>query len=119
MPPPGENRRRRRQAQRIGNASYGLGWRVYDYAGRRVVGHRGGVRGYRSLILFDPARRSGVVALWNSSAAQPGGIEFEVMDMLYGLPSHDWLELDSRPGRAPEPEESLNPAANSVESTGP
>jgi beta-lactamase class C len=91
---PGENRRRRRQAERIGNSFYGLGWRIYDYAGHRVIGHRGGVRGYRSLIMFDPARKTGVVALWNSAAREPGGIEFEVMDMLYGLPFHDWMELD-------------------------
>ena len=115
---PSENRRRRRQAERIGAAAYGLGWRIYDYAGHRVVGHRGGVRGYRSLILFDPARRSGVVALWNSSAREPGGIEFEVMDMLYGLPFHDWLELDSRPG-APAAPDPADPAENGIESTGP
>ena len=117
-PTPGENRRRRRQAERIGNSFYGLGWRVYDYAGRRVIGHRGGVRGYRSLILFDPARKTGVVALWNSSAAQPGGLEFEVMDMLYGLPFHDWLQLDAPPGAAPAPEPAETPE-NAVESTGP
>jgi beta-lactamase class C len=104
VPTPVENRRRRRQAERIGNSAYGLGWRIYDYAGHRVIGHRGGVRGYRSLILFDPARRSGVVALWNSSAVQPGGIEFEVMDMVYGLPFRDWLELD-RAGDSPPVEE--------------
>jgi beta-lactamase class C len=113
---PGENRRRRRQAERIGAAAYGLGWRIYDYAGHRVVGHRGGVRGYRSLILFDPARRSGVVAMWNSSAVQPGGIEFEVMDMLYGLPFHDWLELD-RDGAAPVPEPA-EASENGIESSG-
>jgi beta-lactamase class C len=100
---PGENRRRARQAERIGNSFYGLGWRIYDYAGHRVIGHRGGVRGYRSLIMFDPARRTGVVALWNSSAGQPGGIELEVMDMLYGLPFHDWLQLDDG---APAPADS-------------
>jgi beta-lactamase class C len=115
-PTPGENRRRRRQAERIGNSFYGLGWRIYDYAGRRVIGHRGGVRGYRSLIMFDPARRSGVVALWNSSAAQPGGLEFEVMDMLYGLPFHDWLGLDGRPGAEPAP---VEVPENGIESTGP
>jgi beta-lactamase class C len=117
-PTPGENRRRRRQAERIGNSFYGLGWRVYDYAGRRVIGHRGGVRGYRSLIMFDPARKTGVVALWNSSAAQPGGLEFEVMDMLYGLPFQDWLQLDSQPGPTPAPEPAETPE-NGVESTGP
>ena len=116
---PGENRRRRRQAERISNSAYGLGWRIYDYAGHRVIGHRGGVRGYRALIMFDPERRTGIVALWNSSAAQPGGIEFEVMDMLYGLPAQDWLELDrSDPAAPPEPEPA-EPGENMSESTGP
>ena len=102
---PGERVRLRKFLERIGEAHYGLGWRSYDYAGRRIVGHRGGVNGYRSLILFDPALKSGVVALWNSNTSQPGGLEFEVMDMLYGLPFRDWMELDSKPARAPEPVE--------------
>jgi beta-lactamase class C len=103
---PGELGRMRKFRERIRTASYGLGWRIYDYAGHRVVGHRGGVRGYRSLIMFDPARKSGVVALWNSSTSQPGGLEFEVMDMLYGLEARDWLGLDSRGAPAqPQPEE--------------
>jgi beta-lactamase class C len=86
----------RKFRERLGSASYGLGWRIYDYAGHRVVGHRGGVTGYRSLILFDPALKTGVVALWNSSAAQPGGLEFEILDMLYKLPPRDWLNIDQQ-----------------------
>lgn len=115
---PGEDARRRRQAERISQSHYGLGWRIYDYAGHRVIGHHGGVRGYRSLILFDPERKTGVVALWNSSTSQPGGVELEVMDMLYGLPFHDWLQLDSGPAAAPA-EEPAEPAENGIESTGP
>ncbi len=91
---PGETRRRRKFLERTPSSAYGLGWRVFDYAGNRVVGHHGGVAGYRSLILFDPARKSGVVALWNSGTGRPNGIEYEVMDMLYQLPARDWLELD-------------------------
>ncbi|QDP20046.1 serine hydrolase domain-containing protein [Sphingomonas xanthus] len=91
---PGERRRMRKFLERLGDAQYGYGWRSYDYAGHRLVGHRGGVDGYRSLILFDPERKSGVVALWNSNTSQPGGLEFEVMDMLYGLEFRDWMELD-------------------------
>ena len=103
---PGERRRLRKFLERLGQADYGYGWRSYDYAGHRIVGHRGGVSGYRSLILFDPDRKSGVVALWNSNSSQPGGLEFEVMDMLYRLQFRDWLELDSRPGRAaPQPQD--------------
>ncbi|MCA8899967.1 MAG: beta-lactamase family protein [Hyphomonas sp.] len=83
----------------VRDARYGLGWRIYKYgeAGDRVVGHRGAVEGYRSFILFDPARDSGVVILWNSSSRLPNGIGFEVMDMIYGLPAQDWMELDTPP----------------------
>ena len=101
---PGERRRMRKFLERISDAHYGYGWRSYDYAGHRIVGHRGGVNGYRSLILFDPERKSGVVAMWNSSTNQPAGLEFEIMDMLYDLEFRDWLELDSSPrGPAAEP----------------
>ena len=104
---PGERGRLRKFLERLGEAQYGYGWRSYDYAGHRVIGHRGGVDGYRSLILFDPQLKSGVVALWNSNTSQPGGLEFEVMDMLYGLEFRDWMELNKggAPAPAPEPEE--------------
>ena len=102
---PGERGRMRKFLERLGEADYGYGWRSYEYAGHHIVGHRGGVDGYRSLILFDPKMKSGVVALWNSNTFQPGGLEFEVMDMLYGLEFRDWMELDRSGPRAPEPPE--------------
>jgi beta-lactamase class C len=100
---PGENFRRRKFRERTAASAYGLGWRILDYAGHRVIGHHGGVRGYRSMILFDPALQSGVVVLWNSSSPRPNGIEYEVMDMVYRLPFRDWLELDA-PEKAPAAE---------------
>ena len=89
---PGERGRLRKFLERLGEAQYGYGWRSYDYAGHRIIGHRGGVDGYRSLILFDPELKSGVVALWNSNTSQPGGLEFR-----------DWMELDKGGRSAPEP----------------
>ncbi|HEX8262334.1 MAG TPA: serine hydrolase domain-containing protein, partial [Allosphingosinicella sp.] len=106
---PGELGRMRKFRERVRTAAYGLGWRIYDYSGHRVVAHRGGVRGYRSLIMFDPALKSGVVALWNGSSGQPWGLEFEVMDMLYRLEPRDWLEVDGKP----EPEASAAEGNNS------
>jgi beta-lactamase class C len=94
---PGERGRLRKFLERLGTAWYGYGWRSYDYAGHRIVGHRGGINGYRSLMLFDPQKKSGVVALWNSNTSQPGALEFEVMDMIYRLPFRDWLELQAKP----------------------
>ena len=69
---------------------------------RRAPDHRSprGIKGYRSLILFDPEKKSGVVALWNSDTWQPGGLEFEVMDMIYHLPFRDWMELDKTPAES-------------------
>ncbi len=80
--------------QVLRDASYGLGWRIYHYQGREVIGHRGAVDGYRSLILFDPLLKAGVGMLWNSNAVEPTGMQLEVMDMLYHLPTKDWMELD-------------------------
>jgi beta-lactamase class C len=97
---PTERGRLRKFLERLGTAWYGYGWRSYDYAGHRIIGHRGGISGYRSLILFDPKKKSGVVALWNSDTWKPGGLEFEVMDQLYHLPFRDWMELSSK--NAPE-----------------
>lgn len=86
----------RRYGGHLRDARYALGWRVYKYGvpGYRVVGHRGAVDGYRSVILVDPQRQSGVVVLWNSNSRKPVGVQFEVMDMLYGLPAKDWMQLD-------------------------
>ena len=100
---PTERGRLRKFLERLGTAWYGFGWRSYDYSGHRIIGHRGGINGYRSLILFDPDKKSGVVALWNSNTNQPGGLEFEVMDMLYGLEFRDWMELDKSGPRHVEP----------------
>jgi beta-lactamase class C len=97
---PTERARLRKFLERVQGAWYGYGFRSYDYAGHRIVGHRGGIKGYRSLILFDPEKRSGVVALWNSDTWRPGGLEFEVMDMIYHLPFRDWMELDTAPSQS-------------------
>ncbi len=104
VPTPGERGRLRKFRERIDDAYYGYGWRSYSYAGHHIIGHRGGVNGYRSLILFDPKLKSGVVALWNSNTSQPGGLEFEVMDMIYHLSFRDWMELDRSGAPTPEPD---------------
>jgi beta-lactamase class C len=79
------------------DAAYGLGWRSFTYAGHRLIGHRGAVDGYRALVLFDPAGRSGIVMLWNSNWPGAARLQLEFFDMLYGLPPTDWLALDPLP----------------------
>jgi len=110
---PSELGRKRKFRERLNRASYGLGWRVYDYEGHTVIGHHGGVTGYRSMIMFDPEKKSGVVALWNSGTSQPGGLEFEVMDMIYKLPARDWLAVgDEQAADAAEPADAASNKAS-------
>ena len=45
----------------------GLGWHVWRRYGTEIVWHNGGTGGYRSFAGFDPAKRSGVVVLCNTS----------------------------------------------------
>lgn len=90
-------RRRGAVDRALTNAAYGLGWRSYVYAGHALVGHRGSVDGYRSLILFDPAAKAGIVMLWNSNYGKAAGLQLEFFDLLYGLPATDWLELSVTP----------------------
>ncbi len=93
---PREQRFLNRKYGAMGNAHYGLGWRTYDYAGHKVIGHRGGVEGYRALVLFDPEKRSGIAMMWNSPHSRPIGLQLEFMDQLYGLPKRDWLRLNKK-----------------------
>ncbi|MFM1895959.1 MAG: hypothetical protein RLZZ385_1033 [Pseudomonadota bacterium] len=48
------------------HAYYGLGWRVFDYRGMRVIHHGGGVRGFRSEMALIPERNLGIVVLFNA-----------------------------------------------------
>lgn len=75
---------------------YGMGWREMLYDGHPIVGHRGAVSGYRSLIFFDPATKNGVALLWNSQSSKPLGVQNEVLDRFYGRPFKDWMELDRK-----------------------
>lgn len=50
------------------NLSIGLAWHLLKGPGREIVWHNGGTGGYHSFIAFDPAARTGVVVLSNSSS---------------------------------------------------
>jgi beta-lactamase class C len=75
-------------------ARYGLGWRSFKYQGNLLLGHSGAVDGYRATMIFDPATRTGVVAMWNSNWGTPFRIPFAVFDSYYQQPDSRWLELE-------------------------
>jgi beta-lactamase class C len=77
-------------------AHYGLGWRSFKYDGHILLGHSGAVDGYRATMIFDPATRVGVVAMWNSNWGTPFRIPFAVFDSYHQRTDSRWLELDPR-----------------------
>ncbi|MCW8109086.1 beta-lactamase family protein [Alteromonas ponticola] len=50
------------------DAHYGLGWRVYNFRGHRIVYHGGWVKGYRADVAFAPDFKSGYVMLMNAES---------------------------------------------------
>jgi beta-lactamase class C len=80
---------------RLSDASYALGWRVFDYEGETLVFHAGAVEGYRTMIGFFPKYRTGLVMMWNSSGPTPAGLMPMVLDGLLGLPHVDWAGIES------------------------
>jgi beta-lactamase class C len=52
---------------RARHAYYGLGWRIFDYAGTKLVFHSGGLRGYAAQIAFVPEQNLGIVVLLNAN----------------------------------------------------
>lgn len=86
--------------QATSDAAYGLGWRSFTYAGHRLEGHSGAVAGYRATMIFEPATRTGVVALWNSDWGFPFRIPFAAIDSYHKREDARWLDLSELPPHA-------------------
>lgn len=89
-----QDRRVRWMRGRVRNTRYGLGWRIYDYRGHRLIYHGGGVGGYRAMIAFVPDRDIGLVALWNSTSCKGWPLLPMFFDAVYDLEQGEW---DDRP----------------------
>jgi beta-lactamase class C len=91
---PGELRGASWRRDRLNAAGYGLGWRIYDYAGHRLVFHGGAVQGYRGVMAMLPERDLGIAILWNSDSSLPSGLLPTILDRAIGLPAQPWLDVD-------------------------
>ena len=66
----------------ISNVRYGLGWRLFDYAGDTgFVQHGGYVRGMRSEMVFNRKLQTGMVFLTNSEPGRLGDLVFDFLDL--------------------------------------
>jgi beta-lactamase class C len=65
------NRRFSRHWKGVNESHYGMGWRILDNQGQRIVYHGGYVNGYRSEIAFAPDDDLGICVLINSNSSYP------------------------------------------------
>lgn len=72
---------------RVQKAWYGLGWRIMDYAGKRIIHHGGGVRGYRSEMVLVPEYNIGLVVLFNAETPLANEVVPRFLDHLLTLES--------------------------------
>lgn len=71
--------------------SYGLGWSIMDYHGRKVLGHGGGYDGFISNTTFVPEEDLGFVILTNKNTSLYYPLRFKILDVfLDGEEQKDW-----------------------------
>jgi beta-lactamase class C len=97
---------------RLNAAGYGIGWRIYDYAGHRVVFHGGAVQGYRGVVAMVPERDLGIAILWNSESSLPSGLLPTILDSAIGLAPAHWLDDETESqtlyARRPQPQAGMD-----------
>lgn len=85
--------------------TYGLGWFLSDYHGRKVASHGGGLDGMISQVGMMPEENLGVVVLTNSETPLASIMVNKVFDTFLGVPARDWsAELLERSNKAKEDE---------------
>ena len=71
-------------------SGYGLGWSLYDYQGRKIVTHGGGLIGQISRVCLVPEEQLGIVILTNSMNSLPAYLAYEILDRYFGAEEKDW-----------------------------
>ncbi|MCG8608495.1 beta-lactamase family protein [bacterium] len=83
--PTSKRRKYFRRWSKLRKTYYGLGWRLFDYSGSRLVYHGGYVRGFRSEIAFQPEQKIGLVVLMNAANPLIGQCVPKFFNLYLGL----------------------------------
>ncbi len=70
--------------------TYGLGWNIYDYQGRKIINHGGGLDGMLSKTVLIPEENAAFIILTNSEAQAYNVMQYKIIDILTNAPSRDW-----------------------------
>lgn len=71
--------------------SYGLGWFLSDYRGRKIVEHGGAIDGMRAEVAMIPEEKLGLVILTNlHGTILPQALMYKIVDFYLNAPQRDW-----------------------------
>jgi CubicO group peptidase (beta-lactamase class C family) len=65
------------------NVQYGLGWRISQHRGERMLWHSGETRGFRNVLIRFPEKRLTVVLLTNRNDPPPYATALKVADLFF------------------------------------
>jgi len=71
--------------------TYGLGWFLHDYRGRKIVEHGGNIDGMSALVVLVPEEKLGAVILTNMNGTLlVHALKYRILDAFFGAPPRDW-----------------------------
>ena len=73
-------------------ASFGLGWRVSDYEGYRVLSHGGATDGFNTSAYMLPEENLGIIVMSNTFNLFREAVVFTLIDAMIGNEGKDWHE---------------------------
>lgn len=68
----------------------GMGWFLYDYHGRKIINHSGGLDGMLSYTVLVPEENLGFVVLTNSESPAFAIMMNKILDVFVNAPKRDW-----------------------------
>jgi CubicO group peptidase (beta-lactamase class C family) len=71
-------------------SSYGMGWFLFDYQGRKIMNHSGGLDGMLSYTVLIPEENTGFVILTNNESPSFAIMMNKILDVMLGAPKRDW-----------------------------
>jgi hypothetical protein len=70
--------------------AYGMGWGMYDYYGRKILNHSGGLDGMLSYTVLIPEENVGFVVLTNNESPSYRIMMAKIRDVFVNAPKRDW-----------------------------
>ncbi|MET0321364.1 MAG: serine hydrolase [Duganella sp.] len=81
-------------ATRPNFSSYGLGFSLRDYKGRKLVMHGGALQGFYSTVLMVPEEKLGIAILTNAeNGPAMAALYWRILDQYLKVPASDWIKL--------------------------